>query len=76
MSVVHTPDPHPGRCPNLRPSTDGYGYPVNLRCLGYADRPHQCSFGEAAQRLAGSTFTSWTPPKPKPWVSPLDEVSS
>ena len=75
MSIIRLPDPHPGRCPNLRPSTDANGYPVMLRCLGYANRPHRCVFPEpVAVRLASHTsWTSATTPKPGPWVSPLDD---
>ena len=75
MSIIHMPDPHPGRCPNLQANPhDPYGS-LN-RCTQYADVEHVCKFthlGPAHVAAAMATQTTYTsPPTPTPWVSPED----
>lgn len=67
---IKVPDPHPGRCLNLRPSTDGYGNPNMVRCLGEEAVPHQCWFPETPPRMRHADDTMYEQPTPQPWVAP------
>jgi hypothetical protein len=71
---IHLPDPHPGRCPNLRPMNNGFG--GMFRCLERADdNGHVCRFPDppAVTHIpAGGTGGTGGAPsrKPEPWVAP------
>lgn len=69
MNIV-VPDPHPGRCRNLRPSR--YYSGTFLRCLDYEGTEHQCSFD--VERIPASNpgwnSATYTHTEPKPWVKP------
>lgn len=71
---INSPDPHPGRCQNLRPSTVKPG--TFLRCLDYEGLKHVCSFEKEtppnfAHSVVGGNI--YTPAQPKPWVKPKQE---
>ena len=61
---VELPDPHPGRCRNLR--TVG---PETLRCLDYDNLPHVCVFPEPKRLSSSNSYTVKTV-EPEPWVKP------
>lgn len=69
--LIHTHDPFPGRCHNYR--LIGY---ETVRCLGYENKKHYCSFPEPPSKeyqKNDSYFTSSSIAQPKPWVSPLEK---
>lgn len=65
---INTPDPHPGRCRNLRPSDAHPG--SFLRCLDYEGLKHVCSFEKETIHSAIDTTIYQSVVKPKPWVKP------
>lgn len=64
---IELPDPHPGRCRNLR-----YVGAECLRCLDYDDTPHICRFPEPAPSITSVSYTIQTTSL-SPWVAPTDE---
>lgn len=76
LMILNLPDPHPGRCKNYRAGSDCYGMPNSKRCLGYEMKSHVCEFEPDPERtsvpMGWGQASSFTPPEPVPWVSPLD----
>lgn len=74
MSILKLPDPHPGRCINLRPADDQYGYPTYLRCLEAEGTTHVCRFPDPPERIKNNdvyhTYSLDEISKPTPWVVP------
>lgn len=69
--TLYVPDPHPGRCQNLRMVTHSDGYIENLRCLDYEGTEHVCQFPEPEHSIySAQEHKPWVRPKPKPWVRP------
>lgn len=79
MGIIHLPDLDIGRCKNIRSITHGDGYIETLRCLDYEGVPHVCTFPPERHVSSGDygwgagSISTYTPPKPKPWVKPGDE---
>lgn len=70
---VNMPDPHPGRCQNLRPSKNRIGQ--FLRCLGYEGKPHECHFEQEMIVMRDGPIYSGqivSTQKPEPWKDPTD----
>jgi len=71
--IVYQPDPHPGRCRNLRPSVNAYA--EARRCLEMDGHDGRCRFPEErpAENLAsgGGVYST---PQPKPWVVPAADT--
>lgn len=61
---IELPDPHPGRCRNLR-----YVGAECLRCLDYDDTPHVCRFPEPPPSTTSVNYTIQTTSL-SPWVAP------
>lgn len=75
MSTIHVPDPHPGRCLNVRPQAD----PNNphtpgrmVRCLELDASEHVCRFPAAPVKVSGDwgAYQILSERKPTPWVVP------
>jgi hypothetical protein len=68
LLVTHiAPDPHPGRCLNIRrdPASN-----TMMRCLDYDGTQHVCTF--PTQLTPGTTIQTgiYSTPPPVPWVKP------
>lgn len=73
MSIIVIPDKYPGRCRNLRPERDVYGYPITVRCLEFEGERHVCRFPVAERERKwwhdsdGAISITFNPPPPQPW---------
>lgn len=69
---IHAPDPHPGRCKNLRPEPN---VPGELRrCLDRDNHASACRFQDPKpypQQIA-SGINEYRPPESKRWVPPWE----
>lgn len=71
--IAYMDDPYPGRCRNLHPGTDRYGYAKNYRCLDRSGHTGTCRFPEpdppAPTTWSGNIYIKQSPTK---WVPPWE----
>lgn len=69
MSTITLPDPHPGRCLNIR----FHWQTGTVRCLDYEGHDSACMFPQPPPHRESTDGTQgYTIKPPVPWVSPLD----
>ena len=76
MSNVYLPDPHPGRCLNLRPAQDAQGYPTSMRCLRMDGHEGKCKFDAPPAYRGNGGGTTCSNPEPKPWVERMTDAET
>lgn len=69
------PDPHPGRCQNVRIRNRPDTSIEVVRCLDYEGVPHTCTFPPPREETSPWWWSSgYKTSPPEPWVKPKDDM--